>query len=425
MLRTNVNSASLLATEPLSAVSHGRTLSRIIQNVPPSPTIAAADRAQQLKAQGRDIVSFTVGEPDFDTPAHIRRAAVEALEKGLTRYTAAQGILPLRQVIAEKVRRDQGVEVSPKQVVVTNGGKQALAAAFAVLLDPGDEVVIPAPYWTSYPDMVRLVDGVPVIVETTPGSGYLMTPEQLLSACTPRTKVIVLNTPSNPTGACYGEEELRQLAAAFRTVRGHERITIISDEVYEYITFDGFEHRSILTIAPELVDNVLLVNAFSKSYAMTGWRVGYAVGPQDIIDAMAVHQSQFTSNVCSIAQHAAVSAYEDAYAFPRMMRESFQERLDLVCDAVNQMEGVRLTPKPRGAFYAFLELGGLVGRSVGGVTIRTGSDFANLLLEKYDVVAVQGEAFGAPTAIRLSFAMAKPQLEKGLDRIAAACRSLS
>ncbi len=373
-----------------------------------------------LKAAGRDVISLTVGEPDFDTPAHIKRAAVEALEKNFTRYTAVQGILPLRETIAKKLRRDQQVEYTVKDIVVTNGGKQAVGAAFAVLLNPGDEVIIPAPYWTSYPEMVRLVGAEPVIVETTAESGYRMTPEALLRACTPKTKVIVLNSPSNPTGGCYSGDDLRALAASIMTLSNWREVVVLLDEVYEYITFDGFKHESMLTLAPDLRDNIVLVNAFSKAYAMTGWRVGYAAGPKEIIDAMTVHQSQFTSNVCSIAQYAAAHAYDDDYAFPTMMRNEFQKRLDIVCEAVERMPGVKLSVKPRGAFYAFLEVDELVGRSAGGKVIRSGDDFVQFLLEKFDVVTVQGSAFGAPNSLRLSFAIATPLLEKALSRIAEA-----
>ncbi len=400
-------------------------LSDLVGAVPPSPTLAASERAQALKAAGKDIISLTVGEPDFDTPDHIKRAAIAALEKNHTRYTAVQGILPLRETIVQKFKREQGIGYTPKDIIVTNGGKQALGAAFAALLNPGDEVIIPAPYWTSYPDMVRLVGGVPVIVQTTAAQGYRMTAEQLLAASTPRTRVVVINSPSNPTGACYSGADLRELALAVLSLKNKEQVTIISDDVYEYITFDGFEHQSLLTVAPEVRDNTLIVNAFSKAYAMTGWRVGYAAGPRHVIDAMSVHQSQFTSNVCSIAQHAAVSAYDDGYAFPKMMKQEFQKRLDVVWEAVQRMPGISLSVKPRGAFYAFLEVDGLIGKSAGGTTIKSGDDFAQYLLEKFDVVMVQGSAFGAPNAVRMSFALAPKVLETALSRITEAASQLS
>ncbi|MFN8391436.1 MAG: pyridoxal phosphate-dependent aminotransferase [Bdellovibrionota bacterium] len=401
------------------------SLSQTMARIPPSPTIAAAAKANALKAQGKDIISFTVGEPDFDTPKHVRDAAVEALDKGLTRYTAAEGTVALRQVICDKLKRDQGVEYTPKDIVVTNGGKQALAAACAVVLNPGDEVIIPAPYWTSYPDMVRLAGGEPVIVETYAKEGYALTPEALRKACSDRTKMIIINSPSNPTGACYSGAELKALANVISSLKNKSNIVVVTDEVYEYITYDGFKHESIVTVAPELREQILIVNAFSKAYAMTGWRVGYAAGPRNIIDAMAIHQSQFTSNVCSIAQYAAGKAYDDNYAFPTMMRDEFAKRVEIVCGAVEQMPGIKLSVKPRGAFYAFLEIDGLVGKKDGNIVINSGQDFANYLLEKYDVVVVQGEAFGAPKAVRISFALRTEDLKKGLERIKQAASSLS
>ncbi len=400
------------------------SLSDIIKGIPASATLAASQKANELKAQGRDVISFTVGEPDFDTPPHVKAAAVEALEKGLTKYTATNGILPLREEICKKLKRDQGVDYKPSEVIVTNGGKQALAAAFAVLLNPGDEVVIPAPYWTSYPDMVKLVGGVPVIVETSAANGYLATPESIVNACTPMTRAIVINTPSNPTGGAYSGAELRAIALALSKLPYRDQLVVISDEVYEYITFDGFKHESFLTAAPEWRANTVLVNAYSKAYSMTGWRVGYAVGPKFIIDAMNTHQSQFTSNVCSIAQYAAVKAYEDGYAFPRMMQTEFQKRLDLVVAAVAEMPGIKISVKPRGAFYAFLELDGLLGKKSGSTTINSGEDFAAYLLDQFDVVTVQGEAFGAAAAVRISFALHPDLLKKGLDRIKQAAERL-
>ncbi len=404
---------------------HMVALSQTIQRVPPSPTMAAAAKANQLKAQGKDIISFTVGEPDFDTPKHVKDAALEAMNKGLTRYTVPEGTVGLREVISHKLKRDQGVDYGVTEIIVTNGGKQALAAACVVLLNPGDEVVIPAPYWTSYPDMARLAGGEPVFVQTHPKEGYLMNPEALLKACSDRTKIIILNSPSNPTGACYSGAELKALAKAISSLKNKSNIVVISDEVYEYITFDSFKHESFLTVAPELRNQTLLVNAFSKAYAMTGWRLGYAAGPQHIIEAMGTHQSQFTSNVCSVAQYAASKAYDDNYAFPKMMKAEFAKRVDLVWNAVKEMPGIKLSVKPKGAFYALLEIDGLIGKKDGKFLINAGQDFANYLLDKYDVVTVQGEAFGAPKAIRISFALGADALKKGLDRIEQAAASLS
>jgi aspartate aminotransferase len=399
-------------------------LSHLIERVEPSPTIAAAAKANELKAQGRDIVAFTAGEPDFDTPQHVKDAAVAALNKGLTKYTAVNGILPLREVICRKLKRDQSLDYKPGEVVVTNGGKQAIAAVFAVLLNPGDEVVIPGPYWTSYPDMAKLAGGEAVIVPTTAQGGYLMTPESLRKACTARTRIILINSPSNPTGSCYSAAQLKALAEVIRTLPNSKEIVVLSDEVYENFTYDGFQYASILQVAPDLFDRVVIANAFSKAYAMTGWRVGYAAGPKWIIDAATTHQSQFTSNVCSIAQYAAAAAYNDDYAFPKMMCAEFQKRLDYVCEAVKEMNGVTLPVKPLGAFYAFLRVEGLFGKSAGGKKIQCANDFAAYLLEKFDTVVVQGEAFGDPGGVRISYATSMEQLKKGLDRIKQAAASI-
>lgn len=400
-------------------------LSDSIARVQPSPTLAASARAQELKAQGKDIISFTVGEPDFDVPDHIKRAADKAMAQGFSKYTAVGGIAPLKETILQKMKRDQGLEYKASEVVVTNGGKQAIAAACAVLLNPGDEVVIPSPYWTSYPDIVELCGGKSVFARTTPDEGYVLRPEVLLQACTPKTKMIILNSPSNPTGAGYSREELRALADAVLSLPNWRDIVILSDEVYEYFVYRGFEHSSIAAIAPNLRDNILIVNAFSKAYAMTGWRVGYAVGPKAIIDAMTTHQSQFTSNVCSVAQYAAAAAYDDASEFPRKMAAEFVRRYEIVCEAVKEMPGISLPTSPCGAFYAFLRVEGLFGKRAGNKVITCAQDFTDYLLEKFDTVVVQGEAFGDPGAVRMSYAMATPQLKKGLERIAEAARSIA
>jgi aspartate aminotransferase len=399
-------------------------LSRLIKRVEPSPTLAATARAQALKAEGRDVCGFTVGEPDFDTPQHVKDAAFDAIRRGFTKYTAVAGIPPLREAIAAKLKRDQNLDYKPSEVVVTNGGKHALAAIMAVLLDPGDEVLIPVPYWTSYPDMARLVGGEPVFVHTTPRSGYVMSAEDLERALTPRTKIIMLNIPSNPTGACYSRVQLEALAAVIRAHPNRERLTILCDEVYECFVYDNFPYFSFLQVAPDLRRQVVIVNAFSKAYAMTGWRVGYAAGPREIIEAVITHQSQFTSNVCSIAQHAAAAAYRDNYAFPKMMAEEFTKRREIVCSAIAEMPGLSLPVKPLGAFYAFIRLEGVFGRSAQGMRIDSGESFANYLLEKFDTVVVQGEAFGDAGAIRLSYALSTAELTKGLARITEAVRAL-
>lgn len=400
-------------------------LNRFILDVKPSPTLAAAGRARELIRQGRDIVSFTVGEPDFDTPEHIKKAAIEAMAKGYTKYTAVEGIAQLKEVIQEKFKGQQGLDFSPAEIIVSNGGKQGLAATFAVLLNEGDEVVIPAPYWTSYPDMVALAGGTPVVVVAPPESGYLMTPEQLKAACTSKTKAIVINSPSNPTGAAYSKEQLRALADAFLTLPNHRDIMIISDEVYEYFTYGGFKQHSILEVAPELRSQVVISNSFSKCYSMTGWRVGYTAGPRWLVEALSVHQSQFTTNVCSIAQYAAAAAYTDGGEFPRMMRDEFSKRYELVLSAVHSIPGIALPTAPLGAFYAFVRIEDLIGRKNGDIVVRSARDFSTYLLERFDVATVHGEAFGDPKAFRLSYALSREQIQKGMERIAKAVASLS
>lgn len=400
------------------------TLSESIKRVKPSMTLAASTRAQELKQAGRDIISLTVGEPDFDTPQHIKDAAIEAMKRGFTKYTAVGGIASLKEAIVKKFKTDQNLEFKPNEILVTNGGKQALAAACAVLLNPGDEAIITAPYWTSYPDMVRMTGAEAVIVNASAQNGYRMTPDQLAKAITPKTKIIFFNSPSNPTGACYSLADLRALLDVIKAAPNAKEITVISDEVYEYITYEDTPLASPLAAAPEMRDQIMIVNAFSKAYSMTGWRVGYAAGPKAIIDAMNTHQSQFTTNVCSIAQHAAAAAYADNYAFPKMMRGEFRKRLDMVCNAVEKMPNVELPVRPQGAFYGFLRVEGLFGKRAGDVVIKSGGDVANYLLEKFDVAVVQGEAFGDAGAIRMSFALDSANLEKALARITEAVQQL-
>jgi len=400
------------------------TLNRYITNVHPSPTLMAASRARELKKLGRDIVSFTVGEPDFDTPGHIKAAAVDALERGFTKYTAVEGITELKEAVVGKLKRDQDLDFKPSEIIVTNGGKHALAAICAVILNEGDEVVVPAPYWTSYPDILALSGAKAKVVETEGTAGYLMTPQQLTAACNKKTKAIIINSPSNPTGAVYTRSELRALADAFLALPNKNDILIISDEVYDYFTYGDVKFESILQVAPELKPHVAIVNSLSKSYAMTGWRVGFAAGPRWLIDVMSVHQSQFTSNICSIAQAAAQVAWNDGGAFPRQMLAEFSKRRDLVVQYVNEMPGVKLPVPPGGAFYAFLRIDELIGSHDGEFAVRSAADFATYLLERYDVATVAGEAFGDASAVRISYALSMEQLEKGLKRIKEAALKL-
>lgn len=396
-----------------------------INTVAPSPTLAATAKANELKAAGEDVVSFTVGEPDFDTPEHIKAAAKKAIDEGFTKYTAVPGIPELKKVLQEKFKRDQGINYSASELIVTNGGKQALAALFAVLLNEGDEVIIPAPYWTSYPDMVSLAGGIPKIINTKPENEFLASVEEIKQALTEKTRAIIINSPSNPTGSCYSEEHLSQIADLVRTIPKAQDLIVVSDEVYEYITYDGFKHVSFASVAPDLRENTVIVNAFSKAYSMTGWRVGYAAGPEAIIKKISTHQSQFTSNVCSIAQKAAVAAYEDNYDFPKMMATEFAKRLDYVCDYIERIPGLKLAAKPKGAFYAYVITEDIVGKKAGDRFINSSDDLASYLLENYKVVVVQGEAFGFPNSFRISFATSMATLEKGLKRIEEAILALN
>lgn len=390
----------------------------------PSLTHEASARAQVLRSQGRDIISFGLGEPDFDTPQHIKDAAIRAIQQGMTKYTAIGGILPLRQAIAAKINRDQGAEYSPDEVVVTNGGKQAIAGACAVLLGPGDEVIIPAPYWTSYPDLIKLCGATPVTVQLSAQDEYILTPSALERAWTPKTKMIIINSPSNPSGACYSEKSLRVLARTISSLKNAAEIIVLSDEVYEAITYDGFKHTSMFTVAPELRENIILVNAFSKAYAMTGWRVGYALGPKHVIQAITNYQGQITANVCSIAQHAALAAYEDNDAFPKMMRQEFEKRREIVWEEIQRISDFELAVKPQGAFYAFPKVRRLFGKKDKDLLINSAADFTLYLLEEHGLAVVQGEAFGDPESIRLSFALSADKLREGFRRLRNAVEKL-
>jgi len=396
-------------------------MNNFIKNVLPSPTLALASKARQLRSEGKDVISFTVGEPDFGPPEHVQEAAINAIKLGYSKYTDVAGIYPLRAAICEKFAKSHHLSFEPKDIIVTNGGKQALATAISVLINEGDEVVIPAPYWTSYPDMVKLVGGRAVIVQTKIENGYLMQPEELAAVITEKTKIVIINSPSNPTGACYDETTLRALADVILSQKNE--IFVLSDEVYEDFKFDGEKNCSIATVLPAMKERTIIINAFSKSYAMTGWRVGYAVGRRDIIDAMVTHQSQWTSNVCSIAQYAASVAYNDGGVFPRKMREEFGKRLDLVNAYVAKMNGVTLPFVPKGAFYAFLRIDEIIGTKYQGMEIKNSRDFAQYLLDKYEIVTVPGEAFGDDKAIRISYAISSAELEHALKRLTEAVNS--
>lgn len=390
-----------------------RLAARVYQ-IQPSPTLATEARAKALRAQGVDVISFSAGEPDFDTPEWVKEAAIRAIREGFTKYTPATGILELKEAISEKLLRENGLHYGPDQILVTCGAKHALYHIAQALLEPGDEVIVPVPYWTSYPDQIRIAGGVPVFVPTREEEGFLLRPETLEAAITPRTRALILNTPGNPTGAAYPEALLRRLAA----VAVQHDLVVIADEVYERICYDGFPHVSIATLGEEIYEHTLVVNGLSKAYAMTGWRIGYVAGPQPIIEAMGRLQSQSTSNPNSIAQRAAVAALRGGTSFREMMVAHFDQRRRYVVDRLNRMEGVSCL-LPQGAFYVFPRVSGLLGRRYQGRRIDTTAEMAEFLLEVARVAVVPGEAFGAPGYLRLSYATSMELLEKGLDRMEA------
>lgn len=396
-------------------------IAKRLDKIKPSATLALAAQASAMKAAGKDVIGLSVGEPDFDTPDFIKAGAKAAMDKGQTKYTPVPGTVELRNAICEKFKRENDLTYTPEQVIVGTGGKQVLYNAFMATLNPGDEVVIPAPYWLSYPDMVMLAEGTPVIVETTAERGFKMFPEDLEEAITPKTKWVVINSPSNPTGAAYTTAELKALGAVLKK---HPHVHIMTDDIYEHLTYDNFKFSTIAQVMPELYDRTLTVNGCSKAYAMTGWRLGYAAGPVELIKAMTKVQGQSTSNASSISQAAALAALTGDQSFLKDWRKTFQERRDLVVGMLNKAEGLDC-PVPEGAFYVFVSCKGVIGKKTpDGKTIETSTDFATYLLEKHNVVVVQGEEFGAPGYFRISYALDKPTLTKACERIQKACSDL-
>lgn len=396
-------------------------LSQTLARVKPSPTVAVTQLAAELKAQGRDVIGLGAGEPDFDTPAHIRAAGIAAIEAGKTRYTAPDGIAELKQAICAKFARENGLNYVPAQISVSTGGKQVLYNAFMATLNPGDEVIIPAPYWVSYPDMVKLGQGTPVIVEGKPELGYRITPEMLEAAITPRTKWFLFNSPSNPTGAGYSRAELKALTDVLMR---HPHVWVMSDDMYEHLAYDSFEFCTPAQVEPGLYDRTLTCNGVSKAYAMTGWRIGYAGGPEPLIAAMRKIQSQSTTNPCSISQWAAVEALNGPQAFLAEWRAVFQRRRDLVVAALNAVPGLTC-PVPEGAFYVYPSIAGLLGKTTPeGRRIDSDEEFATALLEEAGVAVVFGAAFGLSPNFRISYATSDTQLEEACARIAAFCATL-
>ena len=393
-------------------------LSDTLSRVKPSPTIAMTNRARELAAEGRDIVSLSAGEPDFDTPENIREAAKAAIDAGHTRYTAVDGIPALKQAICDKFARENGLRYTPAEITVGTGGKQVLYNALMATLNPGDEVIVPAPYWVSYPDMVLLAGGTPVTVECGMDSDFRLTAPQLEAAITPKTKWLILNSPSNPSGACYTAEELNALA---EVLLAHPHVWVMTDDIYEHLIFDGLAFATIAAVEPRLKDRTLTVNGVSKAYAMTGWRIGYGAGPAALIKAMGTLQSQSTSNPCSVAQYAALAALTGPQDYIEESRAVFQRRRDLVVSGLNQCEGITC-PKPQGAFYVYPSIEGLIGKtSAKGTAITDDESFATALLDETGVAVVFGAAFGLSPHFRISYATSDAQLEDAVARIRGFC----
>jgi aspartate aminotransferase len=397
-------------------------LAQSLQRIKPSATIAVTDTARALKAAGRDIIGLGAGEPDFDTPENIKHAAMKAIEAGkAAKYTAVDGIPELKAAIARKFKRENGLEYRPSQIIVGTGGKQVLYNAFVATLDPGDEVVIPAPYWVSYPDMVMLAGGEPVAVPTTIESGFKISAEALERALTPRTKWVLLNSPSNPTGAAYSHAELKKLTDVL--VR-HPHVLVMTDDMYEHLVYDEFEFATPAQIEPRLYERTLTVNGLSKTYCMTGWRIGYAGGPEPLIKAMAMIQSQSTSNPAAVSQWAGVEALEGPQDFIAKHNAIFKERRDLCVSMLNQSRGLHC-PKPEGAFYVFPSCAGAIGRTApSGNKLATDQDFVTELLQAEGVAVVQGTPFGFGPAFRISYATKTEDLEEACRRIQRFCGNL-
>jgi len=387
--------------------------------IKPSPTLAMAAKAKAMKAQGIDVVDFGVGEPDFDTPENVKQAGIKAIQSGCTKYTPAGGTDELKDAVVDKLKKDNGLVYERSQVLISCGAKHSLYNIAEALFDPGDEVIIPSPYWVSYPDQVILNDAVPVIVETTEQEGFRISAAKLEKAITKRTKAFILNSPSNPTGLAYDRKTLEEIAA----VAVKHRIYVISDEIYEKLVYDGFTHTSIASLNPEIKELTIVVNGVSKSHAMTGWRIGFAAGPADVIKAMANIQSQSTSNPASISQKAALEALRGPQDFLPVMNAEFDKRRKYMVERLNKMKGVSCT-LPVGAFYAFPNVSKLYGRSAGGKTVKNSADLAAYLLETAKVALVSGDSFGADAYIRLSYATSLEIIKKGMDRIEEAVNAL-
>jgi len=397
-------------------------LSKTLSRVKPSPTIAVTNKAAELKAAGHDIIGLGAGEPDFDTPQNIKDAAIAAINDGKTKYTAVDGIPELKQAICAKFKRDNGLDYTPAQVSVGTGGKQILYNALMATLNPGDEVVIPAPYWVSYPDMVLLAGGTPVVAEASIQTNYKLTADQLEAAITPNTKWLIFNSPSNPTGAGYDWDEMKEITDVLLR---HPHVWVMTDDMYEHLAYGDFKFCTPAQVEPQLYDRTLTINGVSKAYAMTGWRIGYAAGPTQVIAAMRKVQSQSTSNPCSVSQWAAVEALNGTQDYIATNNEMFVRRRDLVVDMLNAAEGISC-PVPEGAFYVYPSISGCIGKtSPAGTKIDTDETFATALLEETGVAVVFGAAFGLSPNFRVSYATSDAALKEACTRIQTFCAGLT
>src|ERR671920_41083 len=396
-------------------------LSDTLSRVKPSATIVMTQKARDLKAQGRDVISLSVGEPDFDTPEHIKEAAIAAIRRNETKYPPVSGITPLREAIAKKFKRENGLDYKPAQTIVSTGGKQVIYNAMLATLNPGDEVVIPAPYWVAYPEMVGLCGGTPVIVNTDMEHNFKLQPEPLERAITPKTKWIILNSPSNPTGSAYTHDDMKAITDVLMR---HPHVWVLTDDMYEHLTYGNFEFVTPVQVEPGLYERTLTMNGVSKAYAMTGWRIGYAGGPEKLIKAMDFVQGQQTSGACSIAQWAAVEALDGPQDHLVRFKKAFEERRDLVVSMLNQTKYLKC-PTPEGAFYVYPSCAEAIGRKgPSGKTIETDEDFVSELLEAEGVAAVHGSAFGLGPNFRISYATSTTALEDACNRIQRFCGSL-
>jgi len=396
-------------------------ISAALGRISPSPTLAMTSRVLELKAQGIEVIGLAAGEPDFDTPDFVKEAAIEAIRAGKTKYTNVDGTAELKAAIAAKFKRDNGLDYQPSQISVNVGGKHTLFNALVATVEAGDEVIIPAPYWVSYPDIVQYCGGTPAIVPAGAAQGYKIQPDQLEAAITPRTKWLVLNSPSNPTGAAYTADELKALG---EVLLRHPHVWVMADDMYEHIVYGDFEFSTIAQIVPELYERTLTVNGCSKAYSMTGWRIGFAGGPVPVIKAMAKLQSQSTSNPCSIAQAAATAALNGPQDFLIERNAAFERRRDLVCSMLNQINGVHC-PRPDGAFYVYPDVSGLIGKATpAGKLIENDEALIDYFLDDVRVAAVHGAAFGLSPAFRISYATSEALLTEACQRIQSACAAL-